>query len=193
MYLMTCLRLYFEFFKAGLFAVGGGLATLPFLSAMSTSTGWFTQQQLADMVAISESTPGPIGINMATYVGYTTAGIPGGLIATLGLITPSIIIIIIVAAILNRFKDSRLVQDIFFGLRPASVGLITAALVSIVTMSIVTVGKVSFADGIDLVVNFKALILAAVVFVVSNKVKWHPAFFLLFSAVVGIIFKFAGA
>ena len=191
-YLLTCLRLYYEFFKTGLFAVGGGLATLPFLDSLATKTGWFTHAQLADMVAISESTPGPIGINMATYVGFTTAGIPGSVIATLGLITPSIIVIIIVAKILDRFKDSQVVQDVFYGLRPASVGLITAALFSIVIMSILTLGNVSLADGVDVVVNLKALILAIVIFVVSNKVKWHPAVFLLFSAVVGVLFKFAG-
>ncbi|MBP3372350.1 MAG: chromate transporter [Clostridia bacterium] len=190
---MIYLRLFFEFFKAGLFAVGGGLATLPFLDAMATNTGWFTHQQLADMVAISESTPGPIGVNMATYVGFTTAGIPGSIIATLGLITPSLIIIIIVAAILNRFKENRIVQDIFYGLRPASLGLITAAFVSLVTMSIMTLGEVSFAGGINLVIDCKALILALVLYVLTNKTKLHPAFFLLGSAIVGAVFSFAGA
>ena len=97
---MIYLRLFLEFFKAGLFAVGGGLATLPFLSNMATSTGWFTHSQLADMVAVSESTPGPLGVNMATYVGYTVKGVPGAVIATLGLITPSVIIILIIALFL---------------------------------------------------------------------------------------------
>lgn len=190
---MIYLQLFYEFFKTGLFAIGGGLATLPFLDAMATKTGWFTPQQLADMVAISESTPGPIGINMATYVGFTTAGIPGAVIATLGLIAPSIIVIIIIAAILNRFKENRIVQNIFYGLRPASLGLITAAFVSLVTMSIMTLGSVSFAGGINLTIDCKALILAAVLFVVTNKTKLHPAVFLLASAIVGAVFSFAGA
>ena len=89
---MVYLRLFFEFFRAGLFAVGGGLATLPFLYEISDKTGWFTHQQLADMVAISESTPGPIGVNMATYVGFTTGGLLGSVVATLGLIAPAAII-----------------------------------------------------------------------------------------------------
>ena len=93
---MIYLRLFWEFFKTGLFAVGGGLATLPFIYDMSDRTGWFTYQQIADMVAVAESTPGPIGINMATYVGYTTGGVFGSLVATLGIVTPAIVIILII-------------------------------------------------------------------------------------------------
>ena len=89
-------RLFWEFFKTGLFAVGGGLATLPFLQDMADRTGWFTHAQLADMLAVSESTPGPIGVNMATYVGFTTGGVGGALVATLGLVAPSVIVILIV-------------------------------------------------------------------------------------------------
>ena len=102
---MIYLQLFYEFFKTGLFAVGGGLATLPFLYSMSDKTGWFTYGQLADMVAISESTPGPIGINMATYVGFTTAGIPGSIIATLGLVAPAIVVIIIVAGFFEKIPE----------------------------------------------------------------------------------------
>ena len=124
---MIYLRLFLEFFKAGLFAVGGGLATLPFLSDMATSTGWFTHSQLADMVAVSESTPGPLGVNMATYVGYTVKGVPGAVIATLGLITPSVIIILIIALFLKSFRHNHFVEAAFECLRPASLGLITAS------------------------------------------------------------------
>ena len=92
---MIYLKLFCEFFKTGLFAVGGGLATLPFLSDMADRTGWFTQAQLADMLAVSESTPGPVGVNMATYVGFETAGVLGAVVATLGLVTPSVIVILI--------------------------------------------------------------------------------------------------
>ena len=110
---MTCLLLFYEFFKTGLFAVGGGLATLPFLY----DPEWFTMSQLADMLAVSESTPGPLGVNMATYVGYLTAGIPGAVAATMGLVAPSVIVILIVAAFLKRFRESRLVNNVFYGLR----------------------------------------------------------------------------
>ena len=124
---MIYLRLFWEFFKTGLFSVGGGLATLPFIYDMSDRTGWFTYQQIADMVAVSESTPGPIGVNTATYVGYVTAGVPGSLIATLGLVTPAVICILIIASCLKKFRENRFVDHAFYGLRPASAGLIAAA------------------------------------------------------------------
>ena len=98
---MIYIRLFFEFCKVGLFAVGGGLATIPFLSDLGSRTGWFTAGQLADMIAVSESTPGPIGINMATYAGYTAAGVPGGIISTLGLVFPSLVIILIIASFIR--------------------------------------------------------------------------------------------
>ncbi len=190
---MIFLRLFYEFFKTGLFAVGGGLATLPFLSDMGNSTGWFTQAQLADMIAVSESTPGPIGVNMATYVGFTAAGIPGAIVATLGLVTPSIIVILIVAAFLKSFRDNRYVAAAFYGLRPASSGLIAAAGLSVCGISLLNMDA-----GLSLALfNWRALALAAVLIVLTRFVKQtknlHPIFFILFSAVVGIVFKFAGA
>lgn len=96
------LQLFTEFFKIGLFAIGGGMATIPFLAKLATATGWFTETDLLNMIAISESTPGPIGVNSATAVGYHIAGFPGALDATLGLITPSVIIIIIVSQFLKN-------------------------------------------------------------------------------------------
>ena len=129
---MLYLQLFWEFFKTGLFAVGGGLATLPFLQDMADRTGWFTHAQLADMLAVSESTPGPIGVNMATYVGFTTGGVGGALVATIGLVTPSVIVILIVAAFLKAFRDSKWVNAAFYGLRPASTALVAAAGISVV-------------------------------------------------------------
>ena len=116
--MMLYLRLFFEFFKTGLFAVGGGMATLPFMYDISDRTGWFTHAQLADMIAVSESTPGPIGVNMATYVGFATGGVPGAIVATLGVITPSVIVILIVARILKSFRENVYVDSAFYGLRP---------------------------------------------------------------------------
>ena len=100
---MILLKLFWEFVKTGLFAVGGGMATVPFLYDISDKTGWFTHAELANFMAVAESTPGPIGVNMATYVGFTTAGIPGAVVATLGLVTPSIIVIVIIAAAVYAF------------------------------------------------------------------------------------------
>lgn len=190
---MILLRLFFEFFKTGLFAVGGGLATLPFLSDMADSTGWFTQAQLADMIAVSESTPGPIGVNMATYVGFTTAGVPGAATATLGLITPSVIIILVIAAFLKNFRSNRWVRAVFYGLRPASGGLIAAAGLSVCGIALLNPGA-----GLSLsMFNLPAIALAVVLLVLTRFVKptknLHPIVFILFSAVVGIVFRFAGA
>ena len=124
---MIYLCLFYEYFKIGLFAIGGGLATIPFLQKLIQKTGWATPKDLVDMIAISESTPGPIGVNMATYVGFQTAGIGGAVIATLGLVTPSVIIIVIIAHYFMRFAEEPLVKAGFYGLRPAVTGLIAAA------------------------------------------------------------------
>ena len=186
--MMIYLQLFFEFFKAGLFAVGGGMATLPFLYDMSDKMGWFTYADLANMVAISESTPGPIGINMATYVGYTLRGVPGAVTATVGLITPSIIIILIIAKFLQAFKDSPLVDAAFYGLRPASTGLIAAAGLSVLALVLVNPG-VSEGAGILELINLKSILLIAVLYyftAVCKKTKGlHPVCFIAASAVVG--------
>ena len=143
---MTYLRLFYEFFKTGLFAIGGGMATLPFLKDIGASTGWYTYSDLLNMLAVSESTPGPIGINMATYVGFTVAGVPGAIVSTLGEVTPSIIIILIIAALLKNFRDNRYVNMAFYGLRPASSGLIGGACVAVVLQVLLCVQSAS-ADG----------------------------------------------
>ena len=126
-YALLLLELFWEFLKIGVFAVGGGMATLPFLYDLGEKTAWFTSAQVLDMLAVSESTPGPIGINMATYVGYTVGGIPGAILATLGTILPGLILVIVLAKFLARFHDNRFVHAAFYGLRPASTALIAAA------------------------------------------------------------------
>lgn len=196
---MIYLRLFYEFFKTGLFAVGGGMATIPFLYNMSDATGWFTRMDVDNMIAVGESTPGPIGVNMATYVGYLTGmnqgGLPfallGAVVATLGLITPSIIIILIIASFLKSFRDNRYVESAFYGLRPASTGLIAAAGLSVVVSNLFFTE--TLAQGFSpALFNWKGWILAIVLWVLTNKVrqtkKLHPILFILASAVVGILF-----
>ena len=203
---MIYLQLFYEFFKTGLFAVGGGMATLPFLQSIGESTGWYTYGDLMNMLAVSESTPGPIGINMATYVGFTVAGIPGALVATIGEVTPSIIVILIVAAVLHSFRDNKYVDHAFYGLRPASTGLIGAACVAVI-LEVLTSIQIAAAEGSfvksDILVgagglfDVPGLLLAAVLLVLTNwvpKVKGlHPIVFIGLSAVVGVVFGFAGA
>ena len=185
----TYLRLCWEFFKTGLFAIGGGMATLPFLTNIGETTGWYTQTELMNMLAVSESTPGPIGINMATYVGFTVGGVPGAILATLSEVAPSIIIILIIAVMLKKFRDSKLVQNVFYGLRPASTAMVAAAGVGVAALTLVDTAAKGLA-----IVNWKALALAAVILVLTRWVKvtkkWHPIIFLLASAVVGVVFAF---
>ena len=192
--MMLYVRLFWEFFKTGLFAVGGGMATLPFLYSMSDTTGWFTHAQLADMIAVSESTPGPIGVNMATYVGFTAAGIPGAVIATLGLITPSIIIILIIARVLAAFRQNKYVDAAFYGLRPCSVGLIAAAGLLVVKIALFDFDLFKETGVLLDLFNWKAILLAAVLIVLTRYVKplkkLHPVFFILGSAAVGALFAF---
>jgi len=172
------------------------MATIPFLYDISTATGWFTHNDLANMIAVSESTPGPIGVNMATYVGFLTgmdvAGVPtallGALVATLGLITPCVIIILLVSLILNTFRNNKYMNAAFYGLRPASSGLIAAAGLSVAITNLLPAGITALAA-----FNWKGLLLGVVLWVLTNKVKktksLHPIVFILGSAVVGILFS----
>ena len=188
------LRLFWEFFKTGLFAVGGGMATLPFMYDISDKTGWFTQSMLADMVAVSESTPGPIGVNMATYVGFVTGGIPGAVVATVGLVTPSVILILLIARVLKAFRENQYVDAGFYGLRPCSVGLIAAAGVLVIKLALFNTELYASTGALLDLFNFKALILAAVLLVATRCIKklkgLHPIVFILASAVIGIVFSF---
>ncbi len=184
---MIFLNLFTAFFKTGLFAVGGGLATLPFLYEISDRTHWFTHGDIADMIAISESTPGAIGVNMSTYAGYTTGGIPGGIIATLGLAMPSLIIIVIISKFLDHFSDNRHVQNAFYGLRAASIAMVTAALLNVVKVARLFPFTLSSETGFALLPwDPVRILIAAVLFIGIKKLKWHPIVFLAISAVIGI-------
>lgn len=193
---MLYLQLFWEFFKTGLFAIGGGMATLPFLYDMADKTGWFTRAQLADMIAVSESTPGPIGVNMATYAGFDCAGVLGGVVATLGLVTPSVIVIVLIAMALQAFRTNKYVDAAFYTLHPASTGLIAAAGWSVFALVLVNLdayrASYHFAD----LLQWKNLILFAVIWVLTNLVKplkkLHPVVFLALAAVVGIVFRLGG-
>ena len=194
---MIYLQLLWEFFKTGLFAVGGGMATVPFLSEIAERTGWFTQEKLADMIAVGESTPGPIGVNTATYVGYTVAGVPGGIVATLGLVLPSFLIILIIAAFLKAFRTNKYVERVFYGIRPASVAMIAAALVALLRICLVHTGAFAASGRVGDLLDWRGLALFAAVWVLSAFVKptkkLHPIVFIGASALVGIVFRFAGA
>ena len=188
---MIYLRLFFEFFKIGLFSVGGGLATIPFLQDLGARTGWFTAGDLADMIAVSESTPGPIGVNMSTYVGFTCGGPLGAVVGVLGLVTPSILVILLVSLFLKKFRDSRTVDGVFQGLRPASTALITAAGLSVAQIALFQTAQ-GPTSGAALAPYWPAIAIALVVFACMRLPKLknlHPILYIAAAAAAGVIFR----
>ena len=189
------LILIFEFFKIGLFAAGGGLATLPFLSALADKYPWLTSEMISQMVALSESTPGPLGINMATYAGYMAGyntfgspllGVTTAFTATASLVAPSFIVIMIVARMLDRFKNAHAVNDAFSTLRPAVAGLIAAAAWSVIGTTLFNFSASSFGAAFRL----PEIILFAALMVLTNLKplkKLHPLVFIAIAAAAGIV------
>ncbi len=186
---MTYLYLFWEFFKTGLFSIGGGLATLPFLYDIAARYPWFTEEELANMIAVSESTPGPIGINMATYAGVSAGGILGGIVATFALVLPSIIIIILIAGLLDRFRENRFVSSSMSVLRPLSVGLVAAACFSVIKVALLHYDAVLALDWANMV-SWIALGLFAVLFAVRLVFKKvHPLVLILIGAAAGVALR----
>ncbi len=183
---MILLWLFLEFMKIGAFALGGGPATLPFLNELTDKYTWFTKSELANFIAVSESTPGPIGVNMATYAGYNTAGLLGGIVATVGLILPSLIIILVIAKFLSNFNQNKIVRGVFYGIRPAVAAMIAVAVTELWQISLFT-GEIGFA------VQWPLLAVAVVAFAllqIKPLGKLHPIVWILGGAVVGMVFKF---
>ena len=178
--------LMIEFFLTGLFAVGGGMATIPFLTEMGEKYGWFTMDMLSTIIAVSESTPGPIGVNMATYVGFTTGGIIGSLAATISLVAPSVIIICIIANYFQKFKNAKIVKEIFSGLKPAVVAFIVSAVLGLFISTLLNLEN----SGIK-IFDFKCILLLILLMIMRKKYpKLHPVVFIILAACTGIIFKF---
>ena len=182
--MMIYLDLFLTFLKIGLFTFGGGYAMLPMIQEEVAAHGWLNQSELINFIAVSESTPGPFAVNIATFVGTRTGGIFGGLCATLGVILPSFVIILIVARCYQKFKSNKLVVGAMNGLKPAVVGLIAAALLSLS-------GTVFFPQGLSATVFgtahfYVSLGIFAVAVVLAFK-KLHPILIVLISAVIGII------
>lgn len=168
------LKLFLEFFHIGLFSFGGGYATLPFLYHIAETQDWYTTKQLADMIAVSSITPGPVGVNVATFAGFSTAGILGALIATLSIILPSFIIVIAISKLLNQFKNNKYVKSIIYVLKPTGCGLLAA------------VGVDMFVNNINLL----GMLLLVGLFWASLTEKRDPIFYLGVSALVGLIAGF---
>lgn len=187
---MTYLLLFAEFFKTGLFAIGGGLATLPFLFDIADRyPWWFDQSMLLDMIAVAESTPGPIGINVATYAGFNAGGLLGGLIATFGLVLPSYIVIVLIAQFLAKFSNSPIVKSIFYGIRPAATGMIAAAGFAVLRSTLLYTDRFSGFNSLLSVLNLPAIVLFAVLYYLYVRFNKHPVFYIAGAAAIGIIFK----
>ena len=178
---MILFKLFFEFIKIGLFAIGGGLATIPFLYDLSEKTAWFSKEMLSNMIAVSSMLPGPLGVNISTYTGYQISGALGATFSTLGLIIPSIIIIIIVVKFLNKFSENKIIKNIFYGLRPASIALILAACIDMIASSL-------FDFSSAIIINIKAFILFIALFILIRKFNLHPIIYIAISAIIGCIF-----
>lgn len=178
--------LFVEFFKIGLFAVGGGPATIPFLMDIPKRHDWYQVADVANMLAVSESTPGPIGVNMATYAGFNAAGVPGGIVATLALVLPSLIVIVIISKILDKFSKNQYVRSTFGMIRPAVTGLIATAVYGIFQTALFTSQTGEFYFPVELVIL--CLIFYGLMNIKALK-KLHPAFWILCGAVIGIVFQ----
>ncbi|MDO4594746.1 MAG: chromate transporter [Tissierellia bacterium] len=182
------LSLILEFMKAGLFAVGGGLATFPFLMDISKNYDWFTKEELLDMIAVSESTPGPVGINTATYAGFNAYGIIGSLLATFSLVLPAFIIIIFISKALDKFKESDTIKHIFYAVRPSTPGLILGAMSSIIVLSLFNPEIYQKTHNLIDFFDFLSILIFAGIFLVVYKFKnIHPILVILIGAFIGII------
>lgn len=184
---MELLYIIYEFFLTGLFAVGGGLATIPFLQNMVVKYGWFTMDTLSTMIAVGEATPGPIGVNMATYVGFVTYGLSGAIAATLSLVAPSVIVVCIISKMLDKFKNSAYVQSFFYGLRPAVVAFIISATLGIFTMTLLNLDSFSVSGNILDLINYKSLIIYIAYLIVDKYKKLNPILIIVSCAIIGIL------
>lgn len=183
---MIYLTLAFEFFKIGLFSIGGGMATLPFLMDLTKKYDWYTANELANMIAISESTPGPVGINMATYAGYNAAGVPGAIVATLSLTAPALVIIIVIAKFLENFSENPTVKAVFYGIRPT-----VAALIGYAVWELLKIALVSGA-GNAVHINYTSSFVCLGAFLllqVKKLKKLHPLVWILAGAVAGVMLQ----
>lgn len=180
---MIYLLLFFTFLKIGAFTFGGGYAMLPLVQGEVASHGWMTAEELVNFIAVSESTPGPFAVNVSTYVGAETGGLPGAFCATLGVVLPSFVIILIVAKCFERFQKSAVIQGCMRGLKPAVIGMIGAAVVS-------TGQTVFFPEGFSpQVLTGGPFVSSALIFLamlVLSMKKVHPIAIILLSAALGI-------
>jgi len=180
-------KIFYEFFKIGLFAVGGGPATIPYLMDLAEKYDWFTMEDVTNMIAISESTPGPLGLNMSTFVGTDALGFWGGAWASIALTIPSIIVIVLVAKFLSNFSQNRWVKAAFYTIRPAVAGLIAAAVCNVFEVSLF-VDKAG--EHIFAVKTFLLFVVVFALMQVKKFSKMHPVIWFIAAAVAGCLLRF---
>lgn len=186
---MSLLQLFFVFFYIGLFAIGGGLVAASFMQQiLVVKYGLISASKFYSMLAISESTPGPIGINIATYIGNEMYGVWGGIICTLGEILPSIVVIIVVAKYFQKMNEKPIVKGIFFALRPATTGMVFAVFAQIFTLCILQLDKFKVSYDLKVLFDWKSLILYFACLPVLFKTKIHPVFLIVIGGVFGVFF-----
>jgi len=183
---MSLLYLFATFFRTGLLAIGGGLATLPFIFEIAdNSDGWLTREMVGNMLAVAQSSPGAIGANLSSYVGLSYAGVPGAYAAALGLIAPSIVIIIIIAKMLKAFKENPIVKSLFAGFRPAAAGLLSAACFGAIALSLWNTAAPVWYE----LLRWKETLIFAVLFFLIYKFKKHPVIYIFAAGLAGIVLK----
>ena len=182
---MKLLYLFVTFFRIGLFAIGGGLATLPFLNEIADKSDWLTRESIANMLAMAQSSPGAIGVNLAAYTGFRYSGIAGSYAAALGLIFPSIIIIVIVARVLQAFKENRIVQSLFTAFRPAAAGLLSAAGFGAIILSVWNAAAPVWYGYL----RWREALIMLIIFVLIIKFRKHPVLYIAAAGILGLILK----
>jgi chromate transporter len=183
---MKLLYLFITFFRIGLFAVGGGLATLPFLFDLADKSGiWLSREMIGNMLAVAQSTPGAVGVNLSSYTGLRYAGIGGAYMAALGLIAPSIIIIVIVARTLRAFKENAVVKSFLAGFKPAATALISVAGLGAISLSLWNSAARSWPDFI----RWKETLVFLVFFLLIFKFKKHPIVYIIGAGIAGVVLK----
>lgn len=186
---MIYFNLFTMFFRIGLFGFGGGLAMLPLIFQSVQDFGVMSSHEFSNLVAISQVTPGPIAVNAATYVGLTSAGIPGAMASTLGVCLPSFVLMLIVSRFIEKFNDNRILQGAFLGIRPVTVGLIGAAVIFISETILINgplVSKELFTSGLDYF-NIIPIVIFAVTIVLVGVFKWKPIRVMILMGIAGAI------
>lgn len=186
--MISLFELFWVFFYVGAFTIGGGLVAITLMQQEILGRGLITPERFYNMVAISESTPGPIGVNMATYIGYETHGVLGGIVTTMGTVLPSFIVILAIAKFFGKFQEKRGVKAAFYGLRAGTTGMIAVAAWQVLTIAIFTFSSFAKSGQWADIANWKCLGLFAVTLVLYQKLKWHPVVFIALGAVFGVIF-----